>query len=234
MEKPYLLALKFVTSENSIPIVMRLVKFFVLILLGLFVVKCASSEMAIYPKQSQPSAVTSTVQGGYTFLQSEKGGNTVTVSLRRARESYVQSFVSIANKEAEPVSVSPEQITVSVAQTGETFTGYQPDEVPRVVEQAAQESRSEFVGTNRPGVVGTAAMGAEKGEAGSKGGYASDSENESTSYLDVMLQKQRLLEKETTSGMVFTPFTTNIEAFTMEVPVGETTHSFEFTVERSE
>jgi hypothetical protein len=212
---------------------MRFPKVVLLLLVGGLAAGCASPELAIYPTQTQPSQVEETVNGGYTFLQSRKGGSVVTVSLRRATEEYVQSYVSIVNEKGDLATISPSRIMVESAETGNTFSAYRPSEAPGVVKRAAQESRSQFVGMNTLAVTGQTAIGAREGGAGTRGSYGSDS-GDKLSFQDVMLQAETLPAQKAVSGLVFTPFSSDLKKFTMKVPVDGITHAFQFNVQRIE
>lgn len=204
-----------------------------LLLVGGLAAGCASPELAIYPTRTQPSQVEETINGGYTFLQSSKGESVVTVSLRRATDEYIQSYISIVNEEGNPANIKPSRITVESVETESTFSAYQPSEAPGVVRRAAQESRPQFVGMNTLAVTGQMATGAREGEAGTQGAYGSDS-GDQLSFQDVMLRAETLPAQKATSGLVFTPFSGDLEKFTMKVPIGEATHAFQFNVQRVE
>ena len=203
------------------------------LILSVTVAGCSSTNFVIYPDSNQGQNVEQVVRGGYTFLRSEKDGSVATVSLRRATESYVQTYVSISNRGSEAVNINPENVTVTVAEGEQTFSAYSPDEVPNIVKNAAEESRESFFGMNSMNVTGQSAMGGERGEAGSQGAYGSGSDSGS-SYLDLMLKEQMLSGNQATSGLVFTPFSTGIQAFQLTVPIGDATHTFPFTVRKGE
>jgi hypothetical protein len=203
------------------------------LLFSVTIAGCSSTNFVIYPDSSQDQNVEQVVRGGYTFLRSEKEGSVATVSLRRATESYVQTYVSISNRGSGAVNINPENVTVTVAEGEQTFSAYSPDEVPNIVKNAAEASRESFFGMNSMNVTGQSAMGGERGMAGSRGGYGSDSDS-GGSYLDLMLKEQVLSGKQATSGLVFTPFSTGIQAFRLTVPIGDATHTFRFTVRKGE
>jgi len=211
----------------------RPLTFTAVLLLSVALVGCASPSFVIYPASNQGQEVEKVVRGGYTFLRSEKEGSVATVSLRRATGSYVQTYVSISNKESSSFRVVPQNVMVETIENGQTFSAYSPEEAPTVVQRAAEGSRRSFLGMNSLNVTGNTAMGGETGEAGSTGSYGSDSEPQ-RSYLDLMLKEQTLAGQQATSGLVFTPFSTGISAFQMTVPAGNTTHTFRFTVRQGE
>lgn len=206
---------------------------FVLFSLAVGLVGCSSTSYVIYPTSQQGQSVNQVVRSGYTFLRSEKGGHVATVSLRRATESYVQTYVSISNKGDTPIAIDPEAVTVQVADGSQSFSAYNPTAVPGVVRSAAEGSRKSFVGMNSASVTGSTAMGGEKVTGGSRGTYDSSSESEG-SYIDLMLEKQTLSGQQATSGLVFTPFSEGIQDFKVLVPIGGTTHTFQFTVRKAE
>lgn len=207
----------------------------VLLLLSTTVAGCSSTNFVIYPASEQGQNVSQVVRGGYTFLRSEKDESIVTVSLRRATESYVQTYVSVSNQGGRSVSVNPKNVTVKPDGGQQAFSAYGPEEAPTVVRRAAEGSRKSFLGMNSYNVTGDVAMGGEEGTAGSTGSYGTGGgNNSSTSYLDLMLKQQSLSGQQATSGLVFTPFSTGIEAFRMTVPVGNTTHTFQFSVRQGE
>ncbi len=158
----------------------------------------------------------------------------VTISLRRATSEYIQAYVSISNRGDGPATIDPGRITVENAETENTFSAYPPGEAPAVVRRAAKQSSSEFVGMDRLTASGEGAIyGATEGETGSRGSYGSES-GDDISLSDLMLQSETLPAQQATSGLVFTPFTGGLKEFTINVPVDETTHSFQFRVERAE
>jgi len=190
---------------------------------------CGGSQLAIYPSQEQNSMVQTTTRSGYTFLQSAEGQTIVTVSLRSATDSYVQSYVSITNDGSSSIPVQPENITVvTVRPSGRSLSAYAPGEVPDVVAQSAQNS-AKYVrqmdvttGTSTTAAVG----GVEKTQPA---GYGSGEENEEDrSYMDLMLKEQSLSPQDVASGLVYTPFNRSIEAFRLKVAAGKTTHVFRF------
>jgi hypothetical protein len=201
----------------------------VLLLLVSLLVGCASPNFVIYPAGNQGQDVEKIVRGGYTFLRSEKGESVATVSLRRATETYVQAYVSISNQGASSASIDPGAMTVT-NQGGKSMAAYPPEEAPRVVQRVAGRSYDSFTRLNTLGGTGNTVMGAKRGES-SRGSYGSGSED-GRSYLDLMLREQTLPAKQASSGLVFAPFSTGINTFQMTVPVGNTTHTFRFSVQK--
>lgn len=200
----------------------------------LFLTGCGSSSLTIYPTQDQEEDVEMTTRSGYTFLSSSTGSNTVTVSLRQATDSYLQSYVSITNAEGNAVSITPEDITVTAVSPRErSFPAYAPGEVPGVVARSARSSSKSVLQMDRMNVSSSSVTGAERGRAGSSGSYGSDQESD-RSYMDLMLKGQSLSPNNVASGLVYTPFSRNIERFRLEVPVGDNTHVFHFETQMVE
>lgn len=200
----------------------------------LFLTGCGSSSLTIYPTQEQEEDVEMTTRSGYTFLSSSTGSNTVTVSLREATDSYLQSYISITNAEGNAVTVMPDDITVTTVSPRErSFSAYAPGEVPSVVARSARSSSKSVLQMDRLNVSSTTVTGAERGRAGSSGSYGSDQES-NRSYMDLMLQKQSLSPNTVASGLVYAPFSRNIERFRLEVPIGEDTHVFHFEAQMVE
>lgn len=190
---------------------------------------CGSTQPIIYPAETQTDAVERTTRGGYDFLRSTKGQNTIIVSLRTATPSYVQAYVSISNQGETPLAIDPSSIAV-VAQNGteKTFSAYASEEVPGVVQRSAQAS-SEFVHHMNEFSLTSAEVTGEAKRGGGRGGYGTSSEDE-TSYLDLMLQEQVIQPRDVASGLVYTPFNRGFDGFRIEIPTGKTTHTFRYTI----
>jgi hypothetical protein len=191
---------------------------------------CASSQPTIYPAQTQADAVELTTRSGYDFLRSEQGGTVVTMSLRAATRSYVQAYVSVSNQGENSVTVDPTSVTV-VAKNGRqmTFPAYAPGDVPGIVQRSAQSS-SEFVESMGDFKTMTSSeMTGEAQKGGSRGGYGADAD-EGTSYMDLMLKEQVLGSRNAASGLVYTPFNREFKTFRIEIPLGNTTHTFRFEI----
>ncbi|MFB6285689.1 MAG: hypothetical protein ABEK03_03815 [Candidatus Bipolaricaulia bacterium] len=173
--------------------------------------------------------VQTTTRSGSTFLQSRKEQSTVTVSLRNATDSYVQSYVSITNDGSTPIPVQPENITVVTARPSErSFSAYAPGEVPDLVAQSARNSARYVrqMDATTGGGTSAAVGGVEKTQPA---GYGSDEgDEEDRSYMDLMLKEQSLSPQDVASGLVYTPFNRSIKAFRLKVSVGKTTHVFRF------
>ena len=206
------------------PFIMRHLGIALVLLISVTIAGCSSTNYVIYPDSNQGQNVEQVVRGGYTFLRSETDGSVATVSLRRATETYVQTYVSISNRGSDAVNINPENVTVTVAEGDQTFSAYSPDEVSSIVQNVAEQSRESFSGMNSLNVTGRSPLGAERGKVGSQGAYGSDSDSGS-SYLDLMLKDQTLAGKQATLGLVFTPFSTGIQAFRLTVPIGDATHT---------
>jgi hypothetical protein len=194
---------------------------------------CASGGLTFYPASTQDAAIEKTTRQGYTFLRSTKGQTTVTVSLRGATDSYVQSYASIVNDGSSAVTVNPSDIrVVALGPQSQTFSAYAPGEVPGVVERAALSSRKSVMEMSQLSVTSSAVYGAEEGRgSGNTGGYGSSGGTSDRSYMDYMLREKTLTPNNVASGLVYTPFNRNVEGFRMEIPVGSKTHVFRFTVQ---
>lgn len=211
-----------------------LARYVSVLFLVVFLGGCGSSQPVIYPAQTQDNSVEQATRGGYDFLQSTKGQTTVTVSLRQASSSYVQAYVSITNQSGTSNVVDPTAIRVVAVNGSErTFSAYSPGEVPSIVQQSAQAS-SEFV-HHMGGLTGTTTseVAGEAQRGGSRGGYSGGSDDNS-SYLDLMLQKRQLGDGAAAGGLVYTPFNRGFAQFRIEVPIGQTTHTFRFAVRRED
>lgn len=198
-----------------------------LLLLALLLAGCAGGALIVYPDATQDTSVEKTTRRGYTLLQSTKGPTSVTVRLQGATNAYVQSFVTIANNGSAPLTVVPESIrVVTIGSRTRTFSAYAPEEVPNVVRQSARSSRLDLFSAESGGL-----QGAEEKQADETVGYGRSNPVEEQTYLDLMLRSHSIAPQSLARGLVYTPFSRDIERFRLKIPVGSETHVFEFTVE---
>lgn len=202
----------------------------VLLVTSSVLLMCAPSGMVIYPAEQQEGEVERFTRQGYDFLRSEGNSSTVTLSLRSATRSYVQAHVAIENDGSQPVSVVPQDIVVR-AQNGRelTFEAYNPVEAPTVVQQSAQGSAATVYALESLSVSGQTVVGEQK-RGGGRGGYGSESSSQD-SYLELMLQEETLSPNNAMGGLVYTPFEEGVKEMSIEVPVGQETHVFNYNVQ---
>jgi hypothetical protein len=202
--------------------------FSLLLAVTFLAVGCKVPEMVILPGENQSGNTERVTRGGYDFLQSNKEDVMVTLSLRAARPSFLQAYVSVSNQSERGLSINPSDVRVVASGNGEesTYSAYSPTEAPVVVQQSAEGDYQLVNDFNRLSSSGKVRGQAEYGLG--SGSYGSDSGDRS--YLDVMLREGELGAGAAVGGYVYTPFNTRMKSLRIEVPVGGKTHTFRYTL----
>ena len=211
---------------------------FVLLAGALLLAGCSGTQKVVLPSSDQPDDVQRTTRQGYDFLESQKGQSRVVLSMRAATPRYAKFYVTVENTGADQAALSLSSLSFEAqtsSGTTRTFQPYPPDEVPGIVIQDIDNSY-DFLSTF--GAVQSLSQNPSRGERGSareaQEQYGGGSGNRAPSYKASMLETQSLSPQNVTSGLVYTPFNTQIRQVTLSIPVGDDTHTFRYDLRKAD